>query len=104
LTTADEQEKEKLEYNLRYLSTGMASYGLKKASIINSAEGQLLLNRYYTAMKQLGVNVSTQIKHVHDNTALIDEFLADVQKIRQYEQDVFNYYKVNSKTFAESKS
>ncbi|MDA9470505.1 hypothetical protein [Enterococcus sp. 5H] len=96
-------EEEKLQQNIRYLATAMASYGTKKANNLNSEEGQLTLNRYYNATKQLGMNVSTQIKNFYGNPELVEEFLKDITKVQKYEQATFVYYKVNEDVFSEER-
>lgn len=96
-------DEEKLQQNIRYLATAMASYGTKKASTINSQEGQLALNRYYNATKQLGMNASTQTKNFYGNPSLVEEFLQDIAKAQEYERAAFDYYKVNEDAFSEEK-
>ncbi|MBP1044253.1 hypothetical protein I6N95_24910 [Vagococcus sp. BWB3-3] len=95
----EEDDKENVTQNIRYLSTGMASYGTKRASQVNTEEGQLILNQYYNAIKQLGINASTQTRNFFGNAALVDEFLVDIQRVLRYEKKVFNYYKVNPDSF-----
>lgn len=101
LTRDQSDDEEKLQQNIRYLATAMASYGTKKASNLNSQEGQLVLNRYYNATKQLGMNVSTQTKNFYGNANLVEEFLRDIDQVKEYEQAAFDYYKVNEAGFSE---
>lgn len=97
------EEEEKLQKNIRYLATAMASYGTKTASITNSEEGQLTLNRYYNAIKQVGMNASTQTKNFYGNAQVVDSFLADIKKVQTYEKAAFTYYKVDESAFSEEK-
>lgn len=97
------EDEEKLQQNIRYLATAMASYGTQKASIVNSQEGQLSLNRYYNAVKQLGMNAITQTNNLYGNPDLVEEFLRDILKVQAHERIVFEYYRVNENTFAEKK-
>lgn len=96
-------DEEKLQKNIRYLATAMASYGTKKASDVNSQEGQITLNRYYNAIKQLGMNASTQTKNFFGNQELVDGFLTDIKQAQDYEKAAFDYYKVNESAFKEEK-
>ncbi|MDA9471591.1 hypothetical protein [Enterococcus sp. 5H] len=96
-------DEEKLQKNIRYLATAMASYGTKKASDVNSKEGQITLNRYYNAIKQLGMNASTQTKNFFGNQELVDGFLTDIKQAQDYEKAAFDYYKVNESAFKEEK-
>ncbi|OTN88812.1 hypothetical protein A5819_001304 [Enterococcus sp. 7E2_DIV0204] len=91
--------EEKVQKNIRYLATAMASYGSKKASKNNSREGQIILNRYYNAIKQVGMNASTQTNNFYGNTSIVDDFLMDVKKIQRYEKSTFTYYKVDKSAF-----
>ncbi|MBP1040041.1 hypothetical protein I6N95_03345 [Vagococcus sp. BWB3-3] len=95
-------EEEKLKKNIRYLATGMASYGVQKASPLNTKEGQTTLNRYYTSLSQLGMNASTQINKFYGNEALVDDFLADIKRAKTYEKGAFQYYKVNEALLEEN--
>lgn len=96
-------DEEKLQKNIRYLATAMASYGTKKASDVNSQEGQITLNRYYNAIKQLGMNASTQTKNFFGNQELVNGFLTDIKQAQDYEKAAFDYYKVNESAFKEEK-
>lgn len=98
----DERDAEdKLQQNIRYLATAMASYGTKKADHVNSREGQLIMNRYYNAVKQVGMNASTQTKNFYGNPQLVDEFLSDLSKVQEYEKALFEYYKVKESALSE---
>lgn len=89
------QNQEKTETNLRYLGNSIASYGSKKASIVNTHEGQLTLNRYYNAMKELGTNLMKNYVKVYGNPDLAEEYQGDIKKVKKYEQKVFKMYNVN---------
>ncbi|MEI5994541.1 hypothetical protein [Candidatus Enterococcus mansonii] len=89
------EKQEKTESNLRYLANSMASYGTKKASTVNTQEGQLTLNRYYNAMKELGTNVMRNYTQIYNNPDLAKEYQKDVGKVQTYEQQVFKLYNVN---------
>lgn len=95
--------KDKLEQNIRYLSTAMASYGIQKASTLNSKEGQLVLNRYYISLKQIGMNASTQTTNFYGNPSLVSEFNEDIKRVKEYEKAAFDYFKVDSTVFSENK-
>lgn len=95
--------EEKLQKNIRYLATAMASYGTKTASTVNSEKGQLVLNRYYNAIKQVGMNASTQTKNFYGNTQTVNSFLEDLEKVHTYEKEAFTYYKVDESAFSKDK-
>ncbi|MGX7201905.1 hypothetical protein BCR22_05010 [Enterococcus plantarum] len=105
ITIAKEKgdDEEKMQKNIRYLATAMASYGSKTASTSNSQEGQLTLNRYYNAVKQLGMNASTQTKNFYGNAAVVNDFLEDIKKVQTYEKAAFAYYNVDESAFSQEK-
>ncbi|MGX7245370.1 hypothetical protein ACWOC1_10975 [Enterococcus quebecensis] len=95
--------QEKAESNLRYLANSIASYGTKKASEVSSQEGQLALNRYYNAMKELGTNVMRNYTQIYKNLDLAKEYQEDVKKVKGYEQKVFKLYNVNEAALDQKK-
>ncbi|WP_348922400.1 hypothetical protein [Enterococcus rotai] len=98
-----EDDEEKVRQNIRYLATSMTTQGIKKASGINTEEGQMILNRYYNAVKQLGMNASTQTYNFYGNAQLVDSFLEDIKKIDVYEKAAFAYYKVDEAALSKEK-
>lgn len=100
-SASDSQEK--TETNLRYLANSIASYGTKKASTVNTQEGQLTLNRYYNAMKELGTNVMRNYTQIYKNPDLAKNYQEDVKKVKEYEQKVFKLYNVNEAALDQKK-
>lgn len=96
-------ERDKVQKNIRYLATIMASYGTKSADSMNSEEGQTKLNRYFQGISQLGVNVSAQTENFYGNQKLTDEYLSDIKKVEGYQKSVFTYYKVKEDAFLKEK-
>ncbi|MBP2100542.1 hypothetical protein [Enterococcus rivorum] len=96
-------EKEKFESNIRILTSNIASVGLKQASKVNTTEGQAILNRYYTSLKELGINGSAQVGSFYDNPDLLQDYLTDTKKVSQNEQAVMSFYKIDKSHFKESK-
>lgn len=85
----------------RYLAATMASYGTKRASEDNSLEGQLALNRYYHLLTQFGKNASTQMTMFYRDKNIAEDFLIDIEKVKEYEQRVFDYYQLKESAFKE---
>lgn len=81
----------------RQLSTRMASYGIQKSDTRNSEEGQLLLNRYYASLTQLGKNASQQVTKLYGESDKIGSLLSDSEKTKLYEKEVLDYYRVDEK-------
>ncbi|ALS37046.1 hypothetical protein ABID30_003427 [Enterococcus rotai] len=97
------ESQEKTVTNLRYLANSIASYGTKKASTVNTQEGQLTLNRYYNAMKELGTNVMRNYTQIYNNPDLAENYQEDVKKVKKYEQKVFKLYNVNEAALDQKK-
>ena len=89
------ETEEKTLGNLRYLSSSLSSYGVKKASYLNTEEGQLLLNRYYGSMKEIGMNATNNLSKIYGNPELVKEYQADIDKITENQKKVFEMYKVD---------
>lgn len=94
------KNKDKTYDNLKFLSVKMASYGVLKASYLNKEEGQVILNRYYNIVKEIGVNASSQSQEIIDNKELIENFQKDIEKAKGYQKEVFKFYKVDEKSLA----
>ncbi|MGX7202946.1 hypothetical protein BCR22_10830 [Enterococcus plantarum] len=97
------ESQDKMETNLRYLANSIASYGTKKASTVNTQEGQLTLNRYYNAMKELGTNVMRNYTQIYNNPDLAKDYQEDVKKVKEYEQKVFKLYNINEAALNQKK-
>lgn len=91
----DDANVEKIHKNIYELSSQLSSYGVRKANGRISQEGQLLLNRLYTNMKELGLNLSNQsVDNLTDST-LMEGYLTDIEKIKQNQQKVFDYFRID---------
>lgn len=99
----EKEDNVKTQKNIRYLATAMASYGTKKASEVNTKEGQVTLNRYYNALKEVGMNASTQTNNFYGNEQLIQGFLTDSKKVEEYEKAAFSYYKIDETVLSKEK-
>jgi len=62
-----EEIKKQVEENLSILSSRLSAFALNKANYRISSEGQLIINRYYTSMKQFGINLSTQSRNFYND-------------------------------------
>lgn len=88
-------DNKKATQNIQNLSNSMASFGGMRASDKNKEDGQLILNRYYNIIKEIGVNISSQPQDFYGNAELTDEFVNDLKRAKDYQKEVIKYYKVN---------
>ncbi|MHC5372563.1 hypothetical protein ACYSNU_02045 [Enterococcus sp. LJL120] len=90
-----EETSEATVQNIRYLATNLAGYSSRKASSLNTVEGQRALNRYFSALSELGMNATREVNNFYGNTDLVADFQNDIERTIGYETTAFDYYKVN---------
>ena len=73
----------------------MSSYSIKKASTLNTVEGQRILNRYYQAMAELGINISRESRTLSSDPEAITESLEDIEKLQTNQEKVLEFYQVD---------
>ncbi|WP_086314058.1 hypothetical protein A5821_001628 [Enterococcus sp. 7F3_DIV0205] len=100
----ESERKEKLDGNIRYLASAITSYGANRASDLNTEEGQLILNRYYKAMLDLGTNAMRMTDGFYGNEEVIAGYQEDINRIRGYQKKVFELYKVDEAALKKAKS
>lgn len=94
---------EKIHKNIYDLSGRLSSYGARKANGRLSKEGQLLLNRLYSNMKELGLNLSNQSVENLQDSELMASYQVDLEKTKQNQKKVLAYFRVDEKKLQESK-
>lgn len=96
------ENDEKLNSNIQTLAVRMASFSSKKGSDRGTKESQLLLNRYYTRMGQLGVNLASQkVEALKEDKALLQSYLQDIERVEESQNKVLAFYKVDKKSLAQ---
>jgi hypothetical protein len=96
LETAQTTENEvKSGKNIKNLAGQMSSYGIYKATIRNSQEGQKALNKYYKSMKELGINLSSQPNDFFKNETLFNDFNTDLATVKKNHKLVVDYFNIN---------
>ncbi|MHC5374315.1 hypothetical protein ACYSNU_11010 [Enterococcus sp. LJL120] len=89
------EEADTVNRDIRYLATNLASYASKTASSANTADGQTVLNRYYAALGELGMNASRQVTEFYNNSELVVTYEGDIDRLKELESKAFDYYSVN---------
>lgn len=93
---------EKSNSNIHTLAVRMASFASKKGSDRGTKESQLLLNRYYARMGQLGVNLASQkVQALKADKVLLESFLNDIERATESQKKVLSFYKVDEKSLAQ---
>lgn len=87
--------QKKVESNLRYVLTSLCSFGVQNTSAAKRGTGQKKLNQYYGALEELGTNGITNYTKFYNNPKLITEYRQDIEKVRNYEKKVIEFYRIN---------
>lgn len=90
-----EEDEEKSQSSLNYMTTAMSSYSIKKASVMNTVEGQRILNQYYQGIAELGININRTSRTLSSNPEAIIEAIEDIEKLQAYQEKVLEFYQVN---------
>ena len=88
---------------LNFLVISLAGYSVKSASTLNTVEGQRLLNRYYKEMAEFGINVSRRSDSLTEDSELVTESLADLEKVQGHQANVLKFFKVNEEALKAQK-
>ncbi|MBP1046523.1 hypothetical protein I6N96_09515 [Enterococcus sp. BWM-S5] len=81
--------------NLQEVTSRLASYGARKAAMSLSTDGQTLLNRHFTMLRELGVNLNGQTVESLQNQGTSEGYLEDIEKVRESQSKVFKRFNVN---------
>lgn len=97
----DKKYEVKIQKNLYDLSARLSSYGARNADRRLSPEGQLLLNRFYANMKELGLNINNQSVDSLRNKKIMDGYDSDLTKAKQNQEKVFTYFHIDERALTE---
>lgn len=91
----NDENPQKSIKNLRELSLSLSSYGARRAYQGLTEDGQMLLNRHFVLLKELGTNLSSQTVDSLGKADTMEGYQKDVKKVRDSQQEVFKRFKVN---------
>ncbi|MHC5218579.1 hypothetical protein ACYSNR_18225 [Enterococcus sp. LJL128] len=86
---------EKTVKNLKDLTSQLGSVTVRIASEGLSEDGQKLLNRHFSMLKNLAVNISTLSSENLENAEKRGEYRSDIEKVKEHEQKVFKNFGIN---------
>lgn len=93
LTISDGQEEEKKETTMREISKHMASLSNEQADSGSPQEVQILLNRYYKSVGEVGINlVNETVERLKNNPDVVAGYLADIERIMALETQIYEFY------------
>ncbi|MCA5013558.1 MULTISPECIES: hypothetical protein [unclassified Enterococcus] len=95
--------KEKTSKNLRELAAKLSGFGVRYADPRLTLEGQKLLNRYYSQMKELGLNLNNQSAESLQEKTIYDDYVADIKKVQATQKKIFVYFNVNESALEQKK-
>ncbi|NKC68430.1 hypothetical protein [Vagococcus fluvialis] len=93
---SQEIDPEDSQQTINFIVTSLAGYSVKKGSTLNTIEGQRVLNKYYKAMSELGLNISHNSVNLFTDESIINESLLDLKKVQFYQKKVLEFFKIDS--------
>lgn len=87
---------EKSKQTINFIVTSLAGYSVKQASTFNTVDGQRILNRYYKAMAELGINVSRNSTTMLTDEVILTESLTDLEKVQTYQKKALDFFKIDA--------
>ncbi|MDR0921744.1 MAG: hypothetical protein LBM95_05115 [Lactobacillales bacterium] len=104
LTTIQKGESSPKELkNTRFLADRMTTYGVLSANDKLTSEGQLVINRYYTSLKELGNNISAQLNNYPIDTEVQQSIQSNISRVEKNQKEVIQMYKINESALAKKK-
>ena len=94
---------EKSEEKLLNRTSLLITYTGHEPSQGLSVEGQRLLKRYYNSARELGVNMNAQRGIQYKEADIVERYLADIQKVRARQQEVFEAFQINQAALKQNK-
>ncbi|MEI5993541.1 hypothetical protein [Candidatus Enterococcus mansonii] len=94
---------EKIANNLRDITKQLVSAVNHSPNERLTEEGQRLLKRYYTGATDVASNIHTQSSMIVQNSSVVEEYVADLDKVLANQQSVFKHFKVNESALKEKK-
>lgn len=96
---SSEENNEKMDNNIQELAQELASFSSKKASNKFGQEGQVLLNKYFTQIGQLGINIGSQnYSEQLELEGTLDDTLSDVSKIKVLQKQLIDKFEIKTAT------
>lgn len=99
--TNEEAPQEEIQQEIYQLSKRLSSYGNRRASSALTQDGQLLLNRYYNQLSQLGTNLNRDLAQIGSDSGTKEMYLADIDKITTQQEQVFTLYSIDEVSLQE---
>ncbi|OEG21287.1 hypothetical protein BCR24_07405 [Enterococcus ureilyticus] len=81
--------------NIQEITSRLASYGARKSSPNLKEDGQTLLNRHYTLLREVGVNLNSQTVESLQKEETAASYLKDLEKAHDSQNKVFKRFGVN---------
>ncbi|MGL4696937.1 hypothetical protein [Enterococcus larvae] len=94
---------EELSSDLTTLASRIGAFAVVRADYRLGSDYQQLLNRYYSSLKDLGINLASRNLTFYDNVEELADFKEDVAKVRSNQKEVFKAFSVNEDSLKEQK-
>ncbi|MBP1046183.1 hypothetical protein I6N96_07795 [Enterococcus sp. BWM-S5] len=94
---------EELGTDLATLASRIGTFAVVRADYRLGSDYQQLLNRYYSSLKDLGINLASRSSNFYTNSEELVDFQEDLAKVRNNQKEVFETFSVNEASLKEQK-
>ncbi|MBP1047585.1 hypothetical protein I6N96_14960 [Enterococcus sp. BWM-S5] len=94
---------EELGSDLTTLASRLGTFAVVRADYRLGSDYQQLLNRYYSSLKDLGINLASRNSGFYTNAEELADFKEDLAKVRSNQKEVFKTFSVNEASLKEQK-
>lgn len=89
--------------DLTTLASRLGTFAVARADYRLGGEYQQVLNRYYSSLKDLGINLASRNLTFYTNSEELADFQEDVAKVRKNQKEVFEVFTINEDSLREQK-
>lgn len=89
--------------DLTTLASRLGTFAVVRADYRLGSDYQQLLNRYYSSLKDLGINLASRTSGFYANPEELSDFQEDLAKVRENQKEVFKAFTVNEASLKEQK-
>lgn len=96
----DDEESETIDY-LKKIGVQLAAFSLKKGDNRLSKDGQQTINRYYAALKDLGMTMNSQLGDSHLSPEKLEHVREAIDKVKRNEGIVVKEFRIDESILEE---
>lgn len=89
------EDRQRIMNNISELTYTLDNAAFRTSATILTEDKQRILNRYYRAVRELARNIQAQTETQLAGEGMIAGYLADIDRIKEYQQEIFEEFNVN---------